>query len=186
MTPAVKRWKPATVDFDALARLLGAEAMSDYMDRVDHYSSGEVYAHAAREARERGETEDQAEEAGERAEEADRDEACTKYADAVVSVADSLFGEHGLELAPISHRKSKTAWEWRVVPRESWRAACNEIRETVNGVGYFRIESTAEMIRTSSCVSARDCVMGHLHWIKRWPDVYGEPSVTSRIDRAMR
>jgi hypothetical protein len=70
-------------------------------------------------------------------------------------------------------------------PAETWRDAAQAIMETINGVGPFRFRSLGEFLK-SGPYSPCEAVMEHLHWIKRYPDVYGSHSARSIVDRAMR
>ena len=185
---AIKRAKrkaqqvSVTLSIDTLCKLLGVTTLGDYADKLDCYN-WEVYQHIHGEALAAGLSEEEADEKARQAEDVERDSACEAYRDAVVYAAERLFGEHGLMLTRVE-RKGQT-WQWEVFPVVSWRDAANRILLTVNGVGMFEFASTREFL-TSGPYTPKQAVMGHLHWIKRWPDVYGEPKPQAMIEWRMR
>jgi hypothetical protein len=170
------------VTVDDLAGQFGAEHIDSFDERVSMNS--ETYGYVYREALARGMTEEEAEEAARRAEDEEREEAVGRYADAITSVADRLYGEHGLELVPRNPRGGR-AWEFKVVPRISWEDAANHIRETINGVGQFYFESLRDFLESGPW-TARQAVLSHLHWIADWPRVYGSGTASSMVDRQLR
>lgn len=95
--------------------------------------------------------------------------------DAVLAAASSLYGEHGLELAPIPVKGAPSdarSYDLRVVPSATWQDAARKLVETINGAGPFHYANAAEFI---SCTggTARRSVLSHLHWIAEYPAVYG-------------
>jgi len=185
---AIKRAKrkaqkvSAILSIDALCNLLGVDTIGDYADKVDCYDWG-AYQHIHGEALAAGLSEDEADEKVREAEDAERDYACEAYRDVVVYAAEKLFGEHGLMLTGVE-RQGQT-WQWEVFPVASWRDAADLIRRTINGVGIFEFASTREFL-ASGPYTPKQAVMQHLHWIKRWCDVYGERSPATMIERRMR
>lgn len=124
--------------------------------------------------RERGSEEEALE-----AESALRDEVYRSWANAVKRAAEQLFGEHGLGLKEMRRR----SWEFRVKPDVSWQDAADKICETINGVGYFHFSSLKEFLN-SGPYTAREAVLRHLHWIKRYSDVYGGSSPQHLYEQA--
>ena len=186
---AIKRAKrkaqqvSVTLSIDTLCKLLGVTTLEDYADKLDCYN-WEAYQHIHGEALAAGLSEEEADEKARQAEDVERDSACEAYRDAVVYAAEKLFGEHGLTLVEKRRPKGET-YEWNVVPLLSWKAAADLIRRTINGVGIFEFTSTREFL-DSGPYTPKQAVMQHLHWIKRWPDVYGEPKPQAMIERRMR
>ncbi len=96
-----------------------------------------------------------------------------QWYDAVEHTADNLFGEHGLEIHPTGKQGTeKRRYDFKIVPQTSWKDAAEKIRETINGVGDFHFDDLAEFLR-SGPYTARQAVLAHLGYIKRYPAVYG-------------
>lgn len=108
-----------------------------------------------------------------------------KWHDSVESVAESLFAVHGLVLTPKKHKGALRPYEYKVEPKTDWRDAANKIRETINGVGYFHFTTLQEFL-DSGPWTAREATLGHLHWTKRYPEVFGESSARRIFDAAWR
>lgn len=123
------------------------------------------------------------EEAQEKAEGEARDELFRRWHDAVMFVADHEFEEHGLELRPT--RQDRTPYEYRVVAAKSWADAAEKIRQTVNGVGYFSFASLKGFL-SSGPYTPRQAVLGHLHWMRRRAEVYGDTSPRRTFERQFR
>jgi hypothetical protein len=124
---------------------------------------------------------------GEEAVEAERaaqDEVYAQWYDA--DAASKLFEEHGLELKPVGkYKASKRPYELKIVPKTSWNDAANKLRETINGVGSFHFNNLREYL-DSGPYTARQAVLSHLHWIKRYPDVYGSQSAQRMYEQHWR
>ena len=96
-------------------------------------------------------------------------------------------GKHHLTLVPVStRRRNALPYKYRVEATDGWRKALREIIETINGVGMFYFKDAADIIRSGPYKSARDAVVNNIHWIARWPEVYGETSAESIYKRAFR
>jgi hypothetical protein len=115
------------------------------------------------------------------AERAAQDDVYAQWYDAVERAASNLFEEHGLELqpagkwSPSTYAKTKSErrpHQLKIVPSNSWEDAANKIRETINGVGDFHFDDLADFLR-SGPYTARQAVLAHLGYIKRYPAVYG-------------
>ncbi len=171
------------VTIDDIAKDFKVDSVGDYDEKVLH-SGGGSYDFVYKQALEAGKTEEQAEEAAREAEDEERDEAVGKYMDAVMFVADRLYGEHGLTLVP-KHKGKHQSYDFKVVPEKSWEDAADRIRQTINGVGYFEFNNLRDFL-TSGPYTPREAVMEHLHWIASWPEVYGEGKPGSMVERRMR
>jgi len=176
-------------DLNRLSDLLGVTTPDDYLDKLDSYGNDEAYSYAYKEAIADGKTEEEAEEAAMAAEGEIRDEAWRKYTDAVQAVADDLFEKHNLTLVPVKFKRKvppgTRPWEYTVEPTKSWEDAAGQLITTINGVGQFEFASVKDFL-DSGPYTARGAVLGHLHWIRRYPDVYGDRGIQDRIDRSLR
>lgn len=171
--PIRKKQPSANVGYPSdIAKLLG-------IPEFDTETSGDTYSYAFRQAEEEGATQEEAEQFAQKAEEEEEAEAYRSYTNAVMSVANDLFGKHGLDLVLAKNGS------YAVAPTESWEKAANDIRETINGVGYFHFNTLKEFL-DSGPWTARQAVLEHLHWIKDYPRVYGEGTATSMFDRRLR
>jgi len=160
------------INIDALAKLFG---LPDW-ERIDEMNQEYYWEHARNvesDPYEGGTAEDDA-----------RDEVFAKWYDAVESVADKLFGEHGLELVPV-RKKDRRSYELRIIPTYSWKDAADKIRETVNGVGDFHFNNLREFL-DSGPYTARQAVLSHLGWIKHYPAVYGGRGAHQMYEAAWR
>jgi len=147
------------INIDELAemfRLISWDKLDDY--NVDYYLES---ARGVEGEDEQNKAQDEA-----------RDELFHKWYDAVLHVSEILFDRHELRLVP---RKGNRPYEYVVLPKTTWRAAAEAIRNTINGVGYFHFNSVKEFC-LSIPTSVRGVVIGHLHWIKDQPAVYGDTS----------
>ena len=153
--------------------LIGVDSFDDWLDRYDSYANF-PFDH------------DLSEEENYEREASQRDEDATNYIDAVVSVAEKLLGEHKLTLREEKTRKMGTVYRVLPVAKRGWLDALGELRETINGVGYFEFSSTKELLSSGPYISPKQGVLQHLHWIKRFPDVYGCGSVSHMLERALR
>lgn len=116
------------------------------------------------------------------------DEACKKYFDAIESVAEKLFAEHKLTLTLV---KEEGEEEYFLVSPEKagvkgWYRAAQEVIQTINGYGMFEFTSVRDFYEASSEATLEATVIGHLPWLKKWYEVYGEPNAQCRIDKLMR
>lgn len=94
-----------------------------------------------------------------------------QWYDAVERAASKLFEEHGLELDPTGKQGTKERrYDFKIVPSKSWDDAANKLRETINGVGTFHFDNLREFLG-SGPYTARQAVLAHLGYIKRYPAV---------------
>ena len=149
------------LDQERLAKILGVITPEDFMENI--YSSGHFDS------------------------EEEEQEAYKNYKNALESVGERLFGEHGLTLVEIRGGRGKKSYTrgWKVVPTESWSKAAASIVNTINGVGQFEFNSLREFLE-SGPYTERQAVLSHLGWIRDWPRVYGSGTAESMLDRAMR
>lgn len=109
-----------------------------------------------------------------------RERATDNYLLAVESVATELFKEHGLTL-----EKKSATMEYKITPIKSWDDAANNIRETINGVGYFEFKSLSDFL-DSGPYDGRSATLSHLHYIPEWYRVYEGSTAKSVVERRMR
>jgi len=172
------------VTIEEVADLLGLPAWDDVSEaNADH--TGEVGHGTYKQALADGASEAEAEEAGLAAQDAAMDEVYANWHGAVESVAEALFREHGLVLAPASARGGRHPYDFDVAPAASWRDAAARIMDTIHGVGMFEFGSLREFL-DSGPYTPREAVLAHLHWIKDRPAVYGEPRPRRMYERAWR
>jgi hypothetical protein len=164
---SAKKPTSSKIDLDRIVKLFGLPEWDDLDERTLHY-----YHEAARGA------EDE-----EAAADAARDELYRNWYDAVTSVAERLFGEHGLNLIAVG--KGDRPYEFKIAPQTSWDAAANWIRETINGVGYFHFNNLREFL-DSGPYTAQQAALSHLGSIADHPRVYGSGSARTMYDAAMR
>ena len=172
-----------SIDIDELAKMFELPTSEDLYD----HDSGDTYSYAHKQAINDGESEEKAEKTAQKAEQEEQDEYFHKWYDAVEAVAEKLFGEHGLTLVgkAVRGKKVKRPFEFRIVPTKSWSDSAREIMKTINGVGMFEFNTLKDFL-DSGPYSARDAVLKHLHWISRWPDVYGDSSAARMYERHIR
>ena len=101
------------------------------------------------------------------------------YVGKVESFYDVLLGYHDLTLV------DEGEGNYTVVPLDgkTWENAVSKIIGTINGVGYFYFGSVGEAIETSSCGSAQDFVLSHLHHIPDYYRVYEGGTASSYFER---
>lgn len=109
-----------------------------------------------------------------------------QWYDAVESAASKLFEEHGLELDPTGKQGTKERrYDFKIVPSKSWSDAADKLRETINGVGTFHFDNLREFLG-SGPYTARQAVLSHLSYIKRYPAVYGGQGANQMYEQAWR
>jgi len=122
----------------------------------------------------------------EKAEQEAQAEVYNQWYDAVEHTADTLFGEHGLEVKPVGKQGTKDRrYDFKIVPANSWNDAANKLRETINGVGDFHFDTIREFL-DSGPYTAKQAVLSHLGYIKRYPAVYGGPGANQMYERHWR
>ena len=108
-----------------------------------------------------------------------------RYETAMINVIRDLFQKHGLTLEEL--KQTKKHWETRFrIRSDSWKDAAQEIKNTLNGVGYFHFNSVEEMKVSGPYASYKQVVLHHLAYIVDYPQVYGDYSARYRVERMMR
>ena len=176
-----KKKHNAQVTLDELCALFKLDTIEKFDDRLCSFGTyGEAYKYAIAEGR----SEEEAEEAAMKAESDERDEAVTKYRDAIIAAATKLFAEHHLVLTE-KKRRGRMTDTFLVAPDKSWRDSAACLVETINGYGMFHFANVRDFC-VSGPYTPKEAVLGHLHWIESYPAVYGSTSARSMVDRAMR
>jgi hypothetical protein len=177
------------ITFDYLCKLLDVKTIDEHFDGPFESSNANyAYSQAIKE----GETEEKAEEISNEIQMDEESEAWRKYRDAVESVAEQAFSEHGLTLLQLEG-KPHHGWAYRIVLITSrnpditndWSKVADHIRHTINGVGYFGFDSLKEFL-DSGPYTPRQAVFSHLHWIKDWFAVYEGGTAKSSLDSKLR
>jgi hypothetical protein len=110
---------------------------------------------------------------------------------AVERAAEHLFEQHELMLDPVTPRRKNSdspsdAFHVRPSHGRTWDDAARKIMTTIEGVGMFGYNGHLKEFLASGPWTARQAVLKHLHWIKRYPDVYGTSSADSLYRDAWR
>lgn len=165
----------AFVTFDAICKLLKVRNSEKWMD--DWFKISDSYYNP-----------EWTEEENQKAEAEAEAEQWKNYQDAVMSVAERLFGEHHLSLIPVwKGRKHRHIEKYRIQPADTktWKDAAEEVRQTINGVGYFHF-TTLKELQDSGPYTPREVVLNHLHYIPRWQEVYEGGTAAGLVDRELR
>lgn len=125
-----------------------------------------------------------------KAEQEAQDEVYRQWYDAVEHAAEQILGQHGLGLLAMKHTR-KVNQNYRphvlkIVASKSWSDAADKMRETVNGVGGTSHYDTLGEFLDSGPYTARQAVLSHLGYIKRYPDVYGSQSARQLYEQHWR
>jgi hypothetical protein len=162
---------------DQLAESIGVETPSDFLEKNECYLY--AYDYAWKYAKDQGKTEEECEAIGSEEGEREEERVYKAYCNAVEKAASRLYGNHNLMLV---EGKNHT---YTIKPKVSWKDAAAQVIETINGVGYFHFNGVGEFLR-SGPYTPKEAVTSHLHWIKRYADVYGDTSAKYEIQRSMR
>lgn len=178
-----------TINIDQLARMFDLPSIDDLTESNQDYiwQCGSEEAKSAELELARYEpdldptvVEQRVEDSRYKAEQEASDEIFNKWHTGVMSAANELFDPHGLGLTPKGD--SPYPWEFIVEPFKSWRDAAEHLRQTVNGYGMFVFDSLKEFL-DSGPYTPKEAVLGHLHWIRHYPEVYGSDSAQRMFDR---
>jgi len=171
------------IDADELAKMFDLPTYDDLHEHNLDYI-WETGNYAYKEALDDDASEEEAEAARDKAEQEADQELFENWHGALMSAADYLFEEHGLTLVPMRSGEDYP-FEFRVAPETSWEDAAHKIVETINGVGYFHFDSLRDFL-DSGPYTPRAATLEHLHYINRFPEVYGGHSARSIFDRHFR
>lgn len=184
--------KPDRLSLEELCELLDIELWDDWREaNPDSYIA--AYTYAYNESIKDGKSEEEAHEEAETAEGEAETEDYNRWENAIILTADKYFEHHGMRLTErmmkvpgdgqFSHYWRKT---WVVTPIAGWDNVATHIRETINGVGYFHFNDNKEFRDSIPVRSDKQLALQHLHWMKRYGDVYGELSPESLMERHLR
>lgn len=173
------------INIDELAKLFDLTEWDKIEEMNDHYLH-EIQSQAEQQAEANDED---PEDAGTAAFQEAQTDLFNNWYDAIEYVAGGLFKEHGLELLAMRHtrkvNKNYRPYELKIVPQRSWTDAANRLRETINGVGDFHFHSLRDFL-DSGPYTARQAVLAHLSYVRRYPDVYGTPSAQRLYEYAWK
>jgi hypothetical protein len=170
------------IDLNRIAQLLDLPLWESVEEHNVEYVS-EAWSEARKQALGEGATESEAEEAGSAAEQEAGTDLFRNWRGAVLAAAEELFGEHGLRLEPVGD--PRRSFDFRLLPEHSWEDAADRIAQTITGIGMFSFASGRELMESGPW-TARQAVLGHLHWIRQRPEVYGTASAGRIYERAWR
>jgi len=159
---------------------MGVDTSSDVTDKLDFIGT---YSYVYDSAIDEGKTEDQANELAMKAESDELGEYWEKYESAVVKIAEDIFSKHNLTLTEKIHPKKGKCYV--ISPTKNWKDSVYHVKETINGVGYFYFANIRKFL-SSGPYTARQATLEHLHYLKRYPDVYGDTGIRSRLERELR
>lgn len=168
-----------TFDIDDLAKTFGIPTAEKADDGAADYA-WEAGDYAYKEALKEDATESEAEEAREKAEQDIHDRLGAVWRNSFEDALGRIFEEYAdLNIEVL---KSKP-WLYRVSPRTSWKKSAEKLIDVINGVGYFYFSSVKEFA-DSGPWTVREAVLGHIHWLKDAPRVYGDVSAERRFERS--
>jgi hypothetical protein len=86
---------------------------------------------------------------------------------------DAVLKSVKLVAVPAKHiGKHNQTFKIKPANGETWETVLTEIRELINGVGYYTFYSNKEL-KDSGPYTARQAVLGHLHYLSDYDAVYG-------------
>lgn len=135
----------------------------------------EVYDYTFKQAKEDGYTDEEAEEKAREAESEERDDEFKKYMQDIIRTINYLLNFHGIELEVIKKRYYITS--------KSWKETANKVASTITGYGMFEYNSGKELKEGLPCRTYCEAAIQHLHWLKYYPEVYGETSYRRIYER---
>ncbi len=185
-------WRyPAVVTIDELARLLALPTYDEVHERADDFIW--ETAHQSWDEDEDGDTDSDA--FMERMQEVESDEVFKPWHSGVEAAATRAFQEHGMALEAMKPAKGapKDArpWQYKISPLSddgrskttSWARPAEMMVDTINGVGPFYFSSVKDFV-DSGPWTTKSAVLSHLHWMRRYPEVYGARPYRSTYDEA--
>jgi len=172
-----------SIDLNQIAELFDIPGSDKFID-LNTDNVWEAGDYALKEALKRGSSEVDAEKARDAAEMEAGDDAFREYHGAVLSAAEVAFEHIGVMLTP-KRKGEKHPFEFKVDPIKSWEDAAEKIRDVINGEGYFGFSSLKEFL-SSGPYTAREAVLGHLHYANVYHEVYGTTSPERQYESAFR
>lgn len=112
-------------------------------------------------------------------EQAEQEELYRTYKNAVEAGATHDLLALGLDL------REKKNGKFEVFPEKSWNDAAAKLTELVNGIGMFHFSSLKEFL-SSGPYTARQAVLSHLFYAKRYAEVYGGSDAEDLYERNFR
>ncbi len=175
------------LEWDEMTKDLGLPSQDSFIEsyaEAEADAGHDAYVAARDEALRDDADEEEAERIGEEArekawEEFSRD-VWSRYEGAVEHAAEITYGHIGLDFTAVGEGKVE------LTPKKSWEDVAEQLRELINGVGYFEFHSLEAFIESGPYESPKDVVEKHLHWVKDYAAVYGDTSAERLYERHMR
>ena len=127
----------------------------------------ETYGYVLKQAKEEGYTDKQAEEKAMEGEDKERAEEFSKYQNAIMRTLNYLLNFHDLELEKIGKH-------YYLIAQKSWKEVANKVAATITGYGMFEYNNGKELRDVGPYKNYCEATIQHLHWLKYYPEVYGE------------
>ena len=155
-----------TIDMLIEVMSLDLPSGEEFDERLMDYPS-ETYGYVMKQAKEEGYTDEQAEEKAMEAENKERQEEFCKYQNSIMNTLNYLLNFHDIELEKIGKH-------YYLIAQKSWKETAEKVRNTINGMGPFWYDSVKEFKEVGPYGSYCEAAIQHLHWLKHYPEVYGE------------
>lgn len=102
-----------------------------------------------------------------------------RHCNAITGAIENTIFDQDLELKEI---KECQLYEFKPQPGKTWKDVAGKIKDIINGEGTFYYSSVKEFRESIPTTSYRVAALMHLHWLKRYPEVYGTISVRERYE----
>jgi len=140
-------------------------------------SFSETYSYALKQAKEEGYTDEESEEKAQEAEAEARDEDFDKYQESIIRTLNYLLNLHGLRL------EEKKGYYYISLAVKSWHEVADKVASTISGYGTFEYESGKQLKEIGPYKSYCEAVCKHIHWLKYYPEVYGNTNYRRVYER---
>lgn len=154
---------------------LDLPASEEMDERLMDFTSG-TYGSALKNAVDEGFTDAQAEEKAMAAEDEERHEEFEKYLQSILRTLNYLLNFHDLELVSLNSK-------YYLITQKPWKETANKVAATITGYGTFEYNSGKELKEGLPCKTYCEAAIQHLHWLKHYPEVYGERGYRSIYER---
>lgn len=108
-----------------------------------------------------------------------RDDGYSQWKKGLLEISEDLLGFHEMALKPLN------GYEFQVVAK-SWRKAAECVIGTINAYGMFWYDDPEDLRDVGPYQTFQEAVLEHLHWIKKYPKVYGTRSISQMWDSLWR
>jgi len=139
----------------------------------DYYS--DVMSSAKQAAIDDGYTDEEADKKAEEAEAKEYERSYNEYMKSVMRTLNYLLNFHDISLIEKRNRY--------YLQSDSWKNTANKIAETISGYGMFEYKDGKELKEMLPAKTYCEASIVHLHWLKYYPDVYGETQYQRILER---